>query len=577
MAISQYANWLKSDDDQIFFWHHLPTGNNKNAAVIIISPVGPEYMSCHRSIKLLAEKIALSGIHCIRYDPIGMGNSSGNLDDSGIWEKWVNSPQKLQHYLKNKFNISSIILTGLRSGCLILSDVIKTTQIKTAVFWYPQVKGTAYMRSIQLLDSVLYKTPNTLEAEIMEGGGYPVSNELQDKIRGINLLSGYSHCLKKALIIENKHSEEKSSLHQSMLAASIKTDSVYLDDLDNMIKQVTLSEIPHSSIHFIQNWLAQLNMAQITEPYNNDITISDYIDTDYKESVIHINSKRKIFGVLTTPNNNENNRLVIFANTGAAHHAGPNHIHVDVARTLVKYGVSTFRMDISNLGDSANNYEIDPPEEYPPDAAADINIAIDYINKNLPNKSIILCGISAGAHNIFHAALNSSSKKLCKIIMINPETYYYNAEHTLLSSSNPQAEIDQLYYQKQVLNYKKWLSLLTQPKKMYNILSFIFFFTVKKIQSLILKVLNLINIKIKTVLEKDIQRLGDKNIAITLIYSEDDPGHQILVSQAARTVKKHQQNNLYSSIQILNADHTFSSISSRQDLYKAIAKSVNKA
>lgn len=576
MAISRYASWLKSDTDEIFFWHHLPENNVKNAAIIIISPIGPEYMSCHRSIKLLAEKIALSGIHCIRYDAIGMGNSSGNLEDPGIWDKWIDSPQKIRTYLKNQFNISEIIFIGLRSGCLILSEAIRTAQIKTAVFWHPQIKGAAYIRSTQLLDSVLYKKTHASETTTMEGGGYPISAELQNNIRDTTLSSEHYRYIENALIIETKGATKKSKLNEILMSAGIKTELTHLDGLDNMIKQVTLSEIPHSNIEFIQNWITQLDIPKLANPRNDEDIDSDYSNPEYKESVININANRKLFGILTTPNNNEKDLLVIFVNTGAAHHAGPNHIHVDTARSLIKYGVTTFRIDISNLGDSANNYEIDPPQEYPLNAASDINIAIEYINTLLPHKSIVLCGISAGAHNIFHAALTSSCERLRKIILINPETYYYHSEHTLLSSGNPQPEIDQLYYQKQFFNYKKWLSLITHPSKLYNIASFAFIFIIKKVQQLALKMLNSVNIKIRTALENDILLLGDKNIALALIYSEGDPGHQILMSQAARTIKNHRQKNLYASIQIHNADHTFSSMRSRKDLYEAIAQSVNK-
>ncbi len=573
MTTSRYAEWLKINNEKIFFWHHVPKNNIKAAAIIFIGPIGPEYMSCHRSIKLLSEKLAQSGFHSIRYDPLGMGNSSGNLEDSGLWNKWLNTPTAINNHLFKKFNINETIFIALRSGCLILSEVLKKTPVKAAILWYPHTKGKAFIRSIQLLDSVLYKKDISPTNYAMEGGGYPFSVETQNKIKNIKLSDINIDLIENILTI---NSADLSNKTKTPVWAKVKDDQVYLDGLDNMVKQVTLSTIPHSNIDFITNWVNQLKIGSSINPHLHTNHTTNYEHEEYKETIININTNNKIFSVLTTPTYQDLSIIMVFVNTGAAHHVGPNHIHVDTARALAKYGVSTLRIDISNLGDSAVNYHVDPPNEYPLSATQDINSTIDYIDKYLPHKKIALCGISAGAHNIFHAALNSSSNKLSQLIIINPETFYYkqNDEHTMLSSQNPQTEIDQVYYQSQFLNFKKWGALLTNPKKIYTISCFMLFYTIKKVKNITLKLLNLLNLRIKTVLEKDLELLWYKNISITLIYSQGDPGHQILISQAGDSIKKYTKKNLFSSIRINNADHTFSSIRSRECLYTAITKSI---
>jgi len=564
------ANWLPFNNDNIFFWHHIPEKNIKNTGIIIVGPIGPEYMPTHRSIRLLADNLSRSGFHSIRYDPIGMGNSSGFLDDTNIWIKWTNSPKHLTSYFKDKVGIKNVIYIGIRSGCLVLSDTFKVTQINTAIFWHPISRGSTFIRGIQLLDSVLYKDIDSSKDNTLEGGGYPFTQELQNNIKKINLTNQNYPELSNALVINDLPPRNESKLNNNMVAQNIKTESVYLDGLEDMIKQVTLSKIPYINLEYILNWVVKLDLAIIDRKIEYTMTNTHYKNTNYVETTTTINSGKNIFGILTTPIDIDKNKIVIFTNTGAAHHAGPNRIHVDVARLLAKHGISTLRIDISNIGDSSENYEQDPPNEYPDCATDDINSAINYVDSILKKREIILCGISAGAHNIFHAALKSEIKSLKKIILINPETFYWNPNQSTLSSENTKTDIDQIYYQKQIYDYRKWLSLLTNPQKIYNTAAFATTFIFKKTIRFSYKFLSILNIKVKTQLEKDIAILNERCISINLIYSEDDPGHKIIMSQAGATVIKMQDKKLYFCKEIRNADHTFSSINSRCQLYNTI-------
>lgn len=570
--IDRQADWLKNDDEGVFFWHHIPKKNSKNIAIIILGPIGPEYMPCHRSIRLLADNLSQLGFHTIRYDPIGMGDSSGTLENKNIWLQWVKTPGYFADYFKNNYNINEIIPIGLRSGCLVLSEAIKKTPIKTAVFWHPITSGKTFIRGIQLLDSVLYKDITVTENKILEGGGYPFSKELQKEIKNINLVTQDHSSLNEALIINDADSTNNSRLHEKLMSLGIKSDSLNLNGLSDMTKQVTLSKIPHENINAITSWLGEKNKVQSEKQIETEKSEPKHEATNYNEATVNISVQRNIFGISTLPNKKNENIIVIFANTGAAHHAGPNRIHVDTSRILANSGIATLRIDLSNLGDSAESYEKDPPEEFPATAADDINTVINFIDKNTAYKKIILCGISAGAHNVFHAALEANCKNLVKIILINPETFYWSPNQTVFSSENTKTDIDKIYYRKQIYNYKKWLKLITNPQKIFNTSLFLFLFLYRKIKSISMKVLNLIGIKAKSRLERDITFLGKKHVAISLVHSKDDPGHQIILSQASKITKIHSSKNLYSSTQVNDADHTFSSINSRNNLYNALTR-----
>ena len=571
MTTTRHAQWLESGADTIFFWHNLPADiNNRNTAVIIIGPIGPEYMHCFRSIKYLCDELALAGYHSIRYDPIGMGNSSGDLLDDNIWHQWITTPQKLSDYVKESYGITNIILVGLRSGCLVLSEVQKNMPLHSAVFWYPYTHGSAYIRDIQLLDSMLYQDNNLTNNTTLNGGGYPLSDTLQNDIKNINLLSEKYSPFNHALIINSDESKRALKLHKQMETTVKHVSSVCLTGLDAMTKQVAISKIPVSNIQCIVDWLKETTPLQTGTLEKPEIIHSqNYPDSCFKETIIQLHEKRNIFAIITTPPKNDLGKIVIIANTGAAHHVGPNRFHVSMARKLACIGISTLRIDLSNLGDSSNDYEQDSHHPYPANAAEDIHQCIDYVTSSLGYQEVILCGLCSGAHNIFHAALEFKKDAISKLVIINPLTFYWKPGQSIFGPEENQTEIDEAYYQKQLFNYKKWLNLLTNPVKIYNIATFSSAYLLKKIK-------RLFSTNKNSQLAKDLIFLAENKIAVILIYSKGDPGHKILISQASAVLKSHEKKGLYTSIQIDNADHTFSSISSRHELLETVTKTITQ-
>lgn len=572
MSISRHANWLDFDGNKLFFWHHIPANNDNKTVAIIVGPVGPEYMHCFRSIKLLSDSIAEAGFHTIRYDPIGMGNSSGSLEDENIWSKWRDTPKALFQHLKEQHNVDNAVLIGLRSGCLIVSECLHDFPVEAAVFWYPYTRGAAYIRDIELLDSMLYENSKIKKGQTLNGGGYPVTQQLKESISKVNLFNQDYTSLTNSLLIMSKEITSKSRLQGILVKQGVTNTTKYLEGLDAMTKQVAISKIPYSNIECIKEWLNSLRGT--SRPTSRDVIYnpSKNINPDYIESIVNINAVRPLFGILTTPTEAGVEQIVLIVNTGAAHHVGPNRFHVDAARSLAAKGISTLRIDISNLGDSSNNHEQDSNHPYPSTATEDIETALNFINTKYNSTRITLCGLCSGAHNVFHAALNTSNSNIHNIIIINPITFYWKPGQSIFAPEDQKINIDESYYRKQMFDIKKWLTLITNPKKMYNTSVFLFTFLANKLKKIYTGIFGSTKSNNKSQLEKDITLLANKNIAIGLIYSRGDPGHSILMSQAAKTIEAHRSKGLYKSIEIINADHTFSSIDSRLELCDAIVK-----
>src|SRR3982751_2922406 len=67
---------VAADERCLFMWHHRPPAPAcRGAGVVLVPPLGFEYMSAYTTFRILAEQIAAAGFDVLRLDYDGTGNS----------------------------------------------------------------------------------------------------------------------------------------------------------------------------------------------------------------------------------------------------------------------------------------------------------------------------------------------------------------------------------------------------------------------------------------------------------------------------------------------------------------------
>ena len=123
-----------------------------------------------------------------------------------------------------------------------------------------------------------------------------------------------------------------------------------------------------------------------------------------KESVCQFGPNNSLTGIFTQPDESvrvADAPVALILNAGIVHSIGPFRLHVDIARILAEAGFSSFRIDLSGLGDS----ETRTGKSVENRAVLDATEAIDFLAENHDVQNVVATGLCSGAFNAHQVAL----------------------------------------------------------------------------------------------------------------------------------------------------------------------------
>jgi pimeloyl-ACP methyl ester carboxylesterase len=137
----------------------------------------------------------------------------------------------------------------------------------------------------------------------------------------------------------------------------------------------------------------------------------------------------------------------VLLNAGLIHHAGPNRLHVRLARALSDCGIATLRFDLSGIGDSPARPDHLPAAELVRREPVEI---LDALAER-GHDSVVLGGVCSGAA---HALLAAGDSRVRGLVLINP------AATTAEPATESQVSA-QYYLRRSLRNPRAWLNLFT--------------------------------------------------------------------------------------------------------------------
>lgn len=131
------------DNDCLFGCYHPSSDPASNRALIVCPPLFDEYRRCYRALSDLANACAGNGIHVLRFDYYGTGDSFGLLSETTI-ETWQHNIDTAIDEIISLTGIENIAVVGIRIGATLASNS-KHPAINRFVYWDPIECGAEYL------------------------------------------------------------------------------------------------------------------------------------------------------------------------------------------------------------------------------------------------------------------------------------------------------------------------------------------------------------------------------------------------------------------------------------------------
>jgi len=174
--------------------HHPPRRcPESHGAVVLCPPLGHEYVRTHWMLRLLASQMARDGVHVLRFDYFGTGDSGGSSDDVPSLDTWVTNVRQAAEQLRDESGVDQVSLLGLRMGTILAARAASEDRsIDQLLLWDPVMEGSSYLKQLrtmhrQMLD--LWVCPMTTEdsESAEELLGFKFRRSLLEDIEGIRL------------------------------------------------------------------------------------------------------------------------------------------------------------------------------------------------------------------------------------------------------------------------------------------------------------------------------------------------------------------------------------------------------
>jgi alpha/beta superfamily hydrolase len=137
--------YLQGHRARLFAIYHEPRRERADGlGAVLCHPLGSEYLRAHRSFVQLGQRLADQGVHAVRFDYAGTGDS---LDPPGepSLDDWVEDVRRVADQVRDGLAVRRLCLLGLRLGASMAALAAAAMAVDSLVLWQPVCNGAEFL------------------------------------------------------------------------------------------------------------------------------------------------------------------------------------------------------------------------------------------------------------------------------------------------------------------------------------------------------------------------------------------------------------------------------------------------
>lgn len=586
--IKRHPFYFGEQNQSLLGWlHSSDSVEPTDLCVVICAPLGLEYMNSYRSLRYLADYLALAGIPAIRFDYHGTGDSSGFNRQENRLTHWQQSISDASEKIKELSGAKKLAIFGLGIG----GTVAATSELKSTadflILWGSPDRGKRFARELKALQMTSAIDSNDLSGGRLEAGGMIYWPETIDAISQINLQQ-IKPSARKVLLLERDDVPVMKKLTEKWAESGGSIELAKPSGFADMLQNAHLSIVPHSALKAIVVWLYESANINDKSPAttktknllldnialeNTELDISIPEDApsnvlleqgnpNISESFFRFGKDKSGFGIVTRSKTAESSNLpkIVLLNSGATHRVAPGRLYVLLARQLAKFGFEVFRVDLPGLGDSQINNRQLERIEYPDEPSEKIEIILQAIEEQSPGCKFVVMGLCSGAYHSFKFGLETTRKNILESLLINPLVFYWDKRASVDSFARNFSDWND--FKLALTNLNSWKRFFKFEINLFSKIKIILIRICVKLESIMRRMVGKSSESSECGstgnLNTDLVSFLNKGIKLSFFFSREDPGYDLLKTSANVTAPKLIKEEKIDVAFIEKADHTFS-------------------
>jgi pimeloyl-ACP methyl ester carboxylesterase len=215
--------YFGTQDRQLFGIYEAARGSKASRAVVVCHPWGTEYIHAYRAMRQLTKMLTVNGIHTLRFDYFGTGDSAGD-STAGDLNGWQTDIHSAIEELVDTTGATQISLVGLRLGATLAANVAVRlgAAINSLVLWDPVVSGSEYLTEMHHSARTGWLLPKSAPARPADQGGgheimgFPLTESMAASVKGIDLAAVAPALPGRTLVVVSQPLRSHESLRRAL-------------------------------------------------------------------------------------------------------------------------------------------------------------------------------------------------------------------------------------------------------------------------------------------------------------------------------------------------------------------------